>query len=110
MAQGLERIGNTLVAYSLGNCVFGGNTDPADYTACVLAVHLRFTDGVPESLQATLWPIRISGSETRNDFQPALLQGEAAQQVLEHMQATSGFALAPFRDGSGAVLPEIRLR
>ncbi len=110
VAQGLERIGNTLVAYSLGNCVFGGNTDPPDYTACVLAVTLRFTDGAPESLQATLWPIRISGSEARNDFQPVLLQSEAAQQVLEHMQATSGFALAPFRDGSGAVLPEIRLR
>lgn len=110
VAQGLEQIGDALVAYSLGNCVFGGNTDPPDYTACVLSVTLRFTDGVPESLQATLWPIRVSGSETRNDFQPVLLQGEAAQQVLEHMQATSGFALAPFRDGSGAMLPEIRLQ
>ena len=110
VAQGVGVYGRTAVAFSLGNCVFGGNTDPEDYDACVLSVSLRFEDGALADTQITLWPIRVSTDTARNDYQPALLAGEDAQRVLDKMQATSGYPLAPFADGQGAVQPRINWR
>ncbi|MEA4998838.1 MAG: CapA family protein [Candidatus Limiplasma sp.] len=103
VVQGLEKLGSTMVAYSLGNLVFGGNTDPADQDAMLLGATFRFLDGVPTGSQVTLWPLTISGSPRMNDYQPALVSGDAAQRVMEKVQATSGFSLAPYRDGIGAV-------
>lgn len=110
VVQGLAVLGRTLVAYSLGNCVFGGNTDPDDYDACLLGVTLRFTDGVADSAQASIWPIRVSGTARANDYRPALLAGADAARVLTKMQASSGFALAPFQEGAGAVQATVDLR
>ena len=109
VAQGLDVLGHTTVAYSLGNCVFGGNTAPRDYDAYLLQATLRFQDGVATGTQATLWPIRISGAQRGNDYRPVLLADEAAQRVLAKAQLTSGFALAPFVDGHGAVQPPITI-
>ncbi len=110
VAQGLDVIGRTTVAYSLGNCVFGGNTAPRDYDAYLLRATLRFTDGVPVQSQATLWPIRISGAKGSNDYRPVLLAGEDADRVLDKAQATSGFTLAPFVEGQGAVQVPVTLQ
>ncbi len=110
VAQGLAVIGRTGVAYSLGNCVFGGNADPSDYDACVLAATLRFTDGAAESVQLTLWPISVSGSRRANDYRPVLLKGTDAARVLQKMQQSSGFLLAAFREGEGAAQAAIDLR
>lgn len=110
VAQGLAVVGRTGVLYSLGNCVFGGNADPSDYDACLLSATLRFTDGVAESAQLTLWPIRVSGSKRSNDYRPVLLAGADAARVLQKMQQTSGFPLAPFLEGEGAVQAAIDLR
>ncbi|MDD3214662.1 MAG: CapA family protein, partial [Eubacteriales bacterium] len=71
VAQGLAVYGDTVVAYSLGNLVFGGNVDPSDYDACVLQAELCFTDGALAGEQVTLWPVSVSGSDRRNDYQPA---------------------------------------
>lgn len=109
VAQGLAVIGQTTVAYSLGNCVFGGNTAPRDYDAYLLRATLRFTDGVPTQSQATLWPIRISGAKGQNDYRPVLLTGEDAGRVLDKAQATSSFTLAPFVDGQGAMQAPVTL-
>ena len=109
VAQGLAVIDRTTVAYSLGNCVFGGNTAPRDYDAYLLRATLCFTDGVPVQSQATLWPIRISGAKGSNDYRPVLLTGEAARRVLDKAQVTSSFTLAPFAEGLGAAQPTIKL-
>jgi poly-gamma-glutamate synthesis protein (capsule biosynthesis protein) len=103
VVQGLAVIGHTTVAYSLGNCVFGGNTAPRDYDAALLRVTLRFAAGAPRETQVALWPIRISGAARGNDYRPVLLSGADAQRVVYKAQATSGFALTPFTDGLGAV-------
>lgn len=108
--QGVTQMGETVVAYSVGNCVFGGNTDPKDYDACLLRATLHFTDGTLQSQQTALWPICISGAKRRNDYQPVLLQGEEAQRVADKIQAISDIPIAPFLDGQGAALPEIEWR
>ncbi|NLI20275.1 MAG: CapA family protein [Clostridiales bacterium] len=110
VAQGLAVIDRTTVAYSLGNCVFGGNTDPRDYDACVLSAAFHFLDGALTDTQATVWPIRVSGDTRRNDYQPVLLSGEDAARVMDKMQTTSAFALAPFIPGRGAVQPAVDWR
>lgn len=107
VVQGLDVISQTTIAYSLGNCVFGGNTDPRDYDAVLLGAMFRFADGQLTSTQITLWPICISGEKNSNDYQPALLTDEGAQRVMDKMQATSGIVLAPFVNGLGAVQPDI---
>jgi len=110
VVQGLAVYGNTTVAYSLGNCVFGGNDDPRDYDACLLSATLRFTDGTLESQQVSLWPISVSGSAKSNDYQPVLLSGGDARRVLAKMQETSDFTLSPFTDGQGALQPAVETR
>jgi len=110
VVQGLDVIGQTTIVYSLGNCVFGGNTDPRDYDAMLLGAMFRFADGQLMGTQITLWPICISGEKNSNDYQPALLTGEDAQRVMDKMQATSGITLAPFVNGLGAVQPDIDSR
>ncbi len=110
VAQGLAVYGKTLVAFSLGNCVFGGNTDPRDYDACLLRATLTFTDGALTSEQAALWPITVSGDAKRNDYRPEPLSGADAERVIDKMQATTDFPLAPFVNGMGAVQPAIDCR
>jgi len=110
VVQGMDVIGRTTVAYSLGNCVFGGNTDPRDYDAVLLSATLHFAQGQLAGSQVTLWPIRISGEKKRNDYQPVLLSGEDAQRVIDKMQTTSGIALVPFVSGQGAMQPEMDWR
>ena len=107
VAQGLALYGKTYVAFSLGNCVFGGNSDPDDYDACVLRATLRFQNGTLASETVVLWPICVSGTRGRNDYQPVLLSGEDAKRVLDKMQKTSAFSLNPMVDGQGAVQPTV---
>jgi poly-gamma-glutamate synthesis protein (capsule biosynthesis protein) len=110
VAQGLALYGKAYVAFSLGNCVFGGNSDPDDYDACLLQATLRFENGALSSEQVTLWPIRVSTAKNSNDYQPQLLEGADAQRVLAKMQATSAFPLKPFIDGEGAAQNEVNWR
>ncbi|MDD3214243.1 MAG: hypothetical protein PHY64_11245, partial [Eubacteriales bacterium] len=81
-----------------------------DYDACVLQAELCFTDGALAGEQVTLWPVSVSGSDRRNDYQPALLTGKDAQRVIEKMQATSAFTLSPYADGLGAIQPWVDCR
>ena len=110
VVQGVRLYGGVPAAFSLGNCVFGGNTDPADYDACVLTARLCFRDGALTDETLTLHPIRVSGTKNRNDYQPALLTGDDAARVLQKMQRTSDAELTPYVDGVGAVQPTIAIQ
>ena len=108
IAQNVELLGDTPVVYSLGNCCFGGNLDPSDKTALLLSVEMRFENGALDEMDWTLHPISISGSSSRNDFQPYLLDGEQAQAVIKRVSDASQTALLPFEDGAGAKQQTIR--
>lgn len=110
VAQGLEQLGNTVIAYSLGNCVFGGNSSPSDEDAYLLQATLHFTDGALVKSQITLWPIRITSASGGNNYQPVLLTGAEAARVMAKIQRVSEMALTPFEDGQGAAQPEIDWR
>jgi poly-gamma-glutamate synthesis protein (capsule biosynthesis protein) len=106
VVQGVGVWGRPPVVYSLGNCVFGGNTDPSDYDACLLSATLSFADGALTGESLALWPISVSGSARSNDYQPRLLTGADAERVIAKMQETSTITLAPFEEAVGAAQAE----
>lgn len=88
IVQEIGTVSGVPVAFSLGNCVFGGNVDPRDYDAALLRVEMTFSNGALTDTRLRAIPIRVSGSGSRNDFQPALLTGADAERVLAKMGLT----------------------
>ncbi len=110
VVQGMDLLGKMPVLYSLGNCSFGGNLRPKDYDACVLRAEVRFSAGELQSLGLTLFPIRISGENRYNNYQPVLLTGKDAERVMKKLQQSSTMPLSPFKEGEGAAQPLIEYK
>lgn len=69
--QPVEECGTALVAYSLGNYVFGGNTNPRDRDTAILQVtYTRQDDGTLARTDVTRVPCSLSGTPGRNDYSP----------------------------------------
>ena len=102
IVQGVTAVGDMPVAYSLGNCCFGGNANPPDHDACLLRAVLTFTDSALADTALRLYPISVSGSAERNDYQPRRLSGEDAERVLEKMRAMSDLEIGAYTAEGGA--------
>ena len=83
MVQGYEIRDGVPVVYSLGNCVFGGNTNPRDHDALAVQADLSFEDGELTDVALRFYPISVSGEKTYNDYSPVLLSGTDAERVLQ---------------------------
>ena len=112
--QGVDILGGATVLYSLGNFSFGGNR-LLDITrrpgvradkAIIARVEMRF-DAQKNYLghQVNLIPISPSGSSEYNNYQPVFLTGEEALAAMELVQYDTGFTLAPYQEGIGALQP-----
>ena len=105
--EGVRVTGGVTQLYSLGNSSFGGNTGVDEEIHCLQGVvaqfALYFEDGKYTGHQMTLWPIHISGTTPENNYQPVLVEGDAAQVVMKKMQKDTEFKLKPYVDGQGAV-------
>ena len=111
---------------SLGNFSFGGNTgvNEALYSpeSIIAQIDLHFKDGVYIGHQVTIWPIMTTGAAEgsgmdgkgyANDYRPILVEGEAAQAIMQKVQKDTTvikngkkdttFTLNPYVDGQGAV-------
>ena len=102
IVQGYEILNGTPVVYSLGNCVFGGNTNPRDHDALALQADLSFEDGELTGITLHFYPISVSGEESWNDYSPILLSGEDAERVLRKMEQSTGIYPGPFTEDGGA--------
>jgi poly-gamma-glutamate synthesis protein (capsule biosynthesis protein) len=71
--QGIERYKNGVIAYSLGNFIFGGNSR-STYDTGLLEIFVT-----KDSVQYRLLPVRII------DWKATALQGDAATNVLQHV-------------------------
>jgi poly-gamma-glutamate capsule biosynthesis protein CapA/YwtB (metallophosphatase superfamily) len=106
VVQGVEKIGNASVIYSLGNFSFGGNKDLRADKALIARVVLTFTsEGEYLGHQVNLIPVSPSGALTYNNYQPVFLSGERALKTMELVQNDTDFPLAPFLEGIGALQP-----
>ncbi len=104
VVQGIDVVENRTVCYSLGNFVFGGNTqirtepyrtrEATSLYTLVVQAELHFSDdGVYQGQQVYLYPGFISGSAPVNDYQPRPVFGEEAALVLEAVQYDTNFEL-----------------
>lgn len=110
VVQGIEIYKDRLILYSLGNCVFGGNAHPKEAGALAVRVVCSLAAGTLKSMQASLYPIAITGKARGNDYRPVLLTGKPAQAVLKQVQADTAFLLSPYRLGEGSPLPLLTVK
>ncbi|MBI3989167.1 MAG: CapA family protein [candidate division NC10 bacterium] len=82
--QGIEAYGGGIIAYSLGNLVFGGNWDPQDKDSIILKVRLG-RDGIRG---VEIVPIRTT-NPPHAYFQPVELQGDEAARVIRRLRVYS---------------------
>ena len=102
IVQGYEIADGVPVAYSLGNCVFGGNTNPRDHDALALRAELSFEEGVLTRISLRFYPITVSGEAKFNDYSPVLLTGADAERVLQKMVQSTGAQPGAFTEEGGA--------
>ena len=104
VVQGWEERNGVPVVYSLGNCVFGGNTNPKDHDALAVQAELSFREGALETITLHFYPISVSGEPGRNDYSPVLLEGADAERVLKKMEESTGVSPGSFDPAGGAVV------
>ena len=104
VAQGYELVDGIPVAYSLGNCSFGGAIHPGDTDSLVLQVELSFEDGEPVEEVLHFYPISITGNSKYNDCSPVLLTGKDAARVLKDMETSTGYTMPEFTEAAGSVV------
>lgn len=94
--QGVEVYKQRNILYSIGNFVFGGNRKVRSLETVVARVTLTFDDqGVYLGQKLRLYPAHISGYAQRNDYQPRLVTGEAAEAVYARIDGDSVGMPAP---------------
>ena len=104
VVQGYEIRSGVPVVYSLGNCVFGGNTNPRDRDALAVRAELAFYEGELEKITLRFYPLSVSGTPGRNDYSPVLLEGADAERVLEKMRKSTGASSGSFDPAGGAAV------
>ena len=104
VVQGYEVRDCVPVVYSLGNCVFGGNTNPRDHDALAVQADLSFEDGELTGITLHFYPVSVSGEEHYNDYSPVLLSGKDAERVLQKMEPSTGVSPGAFTEGEGAAV------
>ena len=102
VVQGMEIYNNRTICYSLGNFASGGNKEVRALETVVVDVALTFDDaGNYLGQQLTLYPANISGTYPENNYQPVLVSGDAAQDVMALIQNDTDYELAPYTDEAG---------
>ena len=104
VVQGYEVRDGVPVVYSLGNCVFGGNTNPRDHDALAVQADLSFEDGELTGITLHFYPVSVSGEEHYNDYSPVLLSGKDAERVLQKMETSTGVSPGAFTEGEGVAV------
>lgn len=103
--QGMELYKERTIFYSLGGFTYGGNRRPrtVEFPSVVAQVALSFDSSGYAAQTVTLRPVYISGTRPQNNYQPCPVTGKEAQEVLQHIQKDTNFALQPYQEGKGAV-------
>lgn len=89
--QGIEKYKDRYIVYSLGNFVFGGNSNPRVKDTIIYQNEFRvnLTEKKIESVTETIIPTRISSVNDRNDYRPIIVEGEAKVRIEEDIKRYS---------------------
>lgn len=92
--QSMEDYKGKLIAYSLSNFAFGGNSNPQDKRTFILQAKFNFKDNDLDNIEYKVLPATISSVSSKNDYVPTLAKGETAKSILNFMNE-----LSPTLDG-----------
>jgi poly-gamma-glutamate synthesis protein (capsule biosynthesis protein) len=87
--QGIEKYKNRIIAYSLGNFVFGGNANPKDKDTFILQTKFIFKNNKLTSYGIKAIPCSISSVDYINDYCPTPLKGDRRQRVFDKLNRLS---------------------
>ncbi|MCB2289488.1 CapA family protein [Clostridium sp. CS001] len=90
--QGIEQYKNRIIAYSLGNFCFGGNSNPSDKTTFIFQSNFKFVNNSLTSIGIRVIPCSISSVDYRNDYCPTPLKGDAKINLLTKLNNLSEHA------------------
>ena len=88
--QGLSTYKGKYIAYSLGNFCFGGNSNPKDKDTMILQATFEVnSDNDIEDTSLKVILCSLSGSSSRNDFQPRILSGSEKTSLIKKLNGIS---------------------
>lgn len=93
VVQGVDRIGDTVVLWSLGNLCFGGTKELSVYDATLASLGLVFDEDGYKGVNLTMIPILTSSraAERINDYRPVPAEGEDCERILQLIRDDSAY-------------------
>lgn len=85
----LENYKGKLIAYSLGNFSFGGNSNPSDKRSFILQAKFKFENSEVKTTEFKVIPVKISSLNTRNDYSPTIASGGEKEDILRKLTEIS---------------------
>lgn len=80
--QGIEYYKDKYIVYSLGNCTFGGNSNPFNDDIILFQQRFKMTKEGVITVGAKVIPCRVSSKKYTNDFTPTPYEGGHIPRVL----------------------------
>ena len=87
--QGIEEYKGKYIIYSLANFVFGGNKNPTVKDTFIFQENFHYENNKLKETTIKLYPAKVSGVNSRNDYRPVLLEGEERERVLNKILVNS---------------------
>lgn len=90
VVQGIDEYKGKMIAYSLGNFCFGGNTHPTEMDTFIFQQKF-ILDGKRNitGSEYKVIPCRVSSETTYNNYQPTPLVGEEAKETMDKIEERS---------------------
>ncbi|WP_127848404.1 CapA family protein [Lacticaseibacillus hulanensis] len=87
--ESMEKYKGKLIAYSMSNFCFGGNSHPSDMRSFILQANVTVSGSKVSAVSFRAIPTRISATESYNNYQPTPYTGSSAAAVLSYMNSLS---------------------
>lgn len=87
--QTIEKYNGKLIAYSLGNFSFGGNSNPEDKRTFIIQGKFSLEDKVLKGMEFKVIPTIISSVNNKNDYVPTPATGESATEIIRKLNELS---------------------
>lgn len=91
----IENYKGKLIAYSMGNFCFGGNSNPSDKRTFILQIKANIEDDKLVDFEYKVLPAMISSRSDKNDYIPTLADGDDKLNILNTLNQ-----LSPTLDGT----------
>lgn len=87
--QTIEKYKGKLIAYSLGNFCFGGNSNPKDKNSMILQIKVNLLNGNISDFEYKVIPVTISSVDYKNDYIPTIASGDKKDEIISKINELS---------------------